>query len=174
MTSLTCDTPSRAATRGARSLPKVVDGANICVYPAAAFAIWGARTAASAWAFSVRVTVNTLRTPSIFAASVATASGASESTMMSTASGCAAVAALTARAVAPFSLPSRCSAITRILLISILRAAALKQALLLEGRDELGGVLDHHALCPLGRRGVMRGLDVISDIDAKRAKIDHV
>src|SRR6187402_585579 len=130
--------------------------------------------AARAWAFSARATVSTLLTPSIFAASAATASGASDRTMTSMDSGLAATAALTARAVAPLSLPSRCSAMTRILDMRILRSAALQQALLLEGRDELGGVLHHHTLGALGRGGVVRGLDVVGGIDAQRAQLDHV
>src|ERR1700754_3403717 len=130
--------------------------------------------AARVCAFSARATVNTLLTPSIFAASAAIASGASDSTITSMDSGLAATAALTARAVAALSLPSRCSAITRILDIWILRSAALQQALLLEGRDELGGVLHHHTLGALGRGGVVRGLDVVGGIDAQRTQLDHV
>src|SRR6187402_121631 len=130
--------------------------------------------AARAWAFSARATVSTLLTPSIFAASAATASGASDRTMTSMDSGLTAAAALTARAVAPLSLPSRCSAMTRILDMRILRSAALQQALLLEGRDELGGVLHHHTLAALGRGGVVGGLDVVGGIDAQRTQLDHV
>ncbi len=48
MISLSCATPNSAATRGMRSLPKVVEGPSTCVYSPASATICGAQSAARA------------------------------------------------------------------------------------------------------------------------------
>src|SRR5690606_38748427 len=123
-----------------------------------------------AWALAGLATASTRLTPAICAASAATAAGSAASTTTSMASGFSACAALTVRAVAGLSLPSRCSATTRILDIGAFsgirvprgagrpaRPEGSEQALGLEGGDQLGRVLDHHAAAALRRGGLGGG-----------------
>src|SRR6185437_13837554 len=50
----------------------------------------------------------------------------------------------------------------------------LQQTLLLQGRDQFGRILHHHALAALGWRRVVRGLQVVVRLDAERTELDHV
>jgi hypothetical protein len=50
----------------------------------------------------------------------------------------------------------------------------VQQPFLPQRGDQLGGVLHHHALAAFGRRGVVRGLQVVVRLDAERAELDHV
>ena len=59
ITSLTCATPRRPATRGIRSLPNVVEGPSRCVYSPASATTCGASAAASACALAAFATVRT-------------------------------------------------------------------------------------------------------------------
>ncbi len=113
ITSLSCGAPSNAATRGIRSLPKVVDGPRTWLNPAASFATCGASTAASAGSLAGFCTSSTRATPAMEAAAAATGapSAASTATVMS-ASGIA-PAQLTHFATEAFSLPPACSATIR-------------------------------------------------------------
>src|SRR5690606_39979839 len=133
-----------------------------------------------AWALAGLATASTRLTPAICAASAATAAGSAASTTTSMASGFSACAALTVRAVAGLSLPSRCSATTRILDIGAFsgirvprgagrpaRPEGSEQALGLEGGDQLGRVLDLHAAAALRRGGIGGGLQAGAGVDAE-------
>src|SRR5690554_1449742 len=108
---------------------------------------------------------------------------------MSMASGESAWAAATHLAVAPLRVPSWCSAMMRTLDICVLRIrhsrergspvslrlecksldsrvrgndVGLQQPFFLQCRNQLGGILDHHALAALGRRGEGGGLEAFA------------
>src|SRR5690606_20391234 len=161
------------------------------------FATCGASTWAIAWAFASLVTVSTRATPSICAASAATAAGSAASTAMSMDSGESALAAVTHLAVEALRAPSRCSAMIRTLDMlgssgrrhsracgnpwtscgfprSRERRMGLKQALFLQGGDQLGGVLHHDALAALGRRGVGGGLEALTGLHAQLGERDRL
>jgi hypothetical protein len=118
MTSLTWSTPSSAATRGIRSLPKVVDGPSTCVYPAASFATCGAWTAASGSALAAFSATSTFPTRVRAAACAATDEPSAASTSTSIAASGTCAAQVTHFAVLGFSREPSCSATTRILLIT--------------------------------------------------------
>src|SRR5690606_34527897 len=149
-----------------------------------------------AWALASLATVSTRATPSIWAASAATAAGSAPRTTMSMDSGESALAAVTHLAVEALRAPSRCSAMIRTLdmlgssgpssfprmreSMDVLfprsreRRWGLKQALLFQGSHELGGVLHHDALAALGRRGVMGGLQAFTGLHAQFGERDRL
>src|SRR5688572_9992989 len=104
MTSDTCGASSKAATRGIRSLPKVVDGPSTWEKGALISAICGASVAASGWALASLATSSTRATPAICAASAGTGDPGVANTATTTSDAPSAAAAFTHFAVAGFNL----------------------------------------------------------------------